>query len=135
MMRARIAAWLICIVWLCSCTSTASVQPAFISFRLAQPENQAAFSLYIDANGYVVRTIERRTDEFVLSKTDFATLLNQLDTVAFDRIAPLSDEERAQYRYYTITYQTHQIQLLEHAVPPALMPLMITFRRIIDVQL
>jgi len=134
-MRYRISAWLICVVLLSSCTSTANVQPAFISFRLAQPDNQAAFSLYIDANGYVVRTIDRRTDEFVLSSTDFATLLNQLDAVVFERIAPLSDEERAQHRYYTITYQTKQIQLLEHAVPPALMPLMITFRRIIDVEL
>ena len=134
-MRYRIATWLVCLVWLSSCTGTTSVQPAFISFRLAQPDNQAAFSLYIDANGYVVRTIDRRTDEFVLSSTDFATLLNQLDAVVFERIAPLSDEERAQHRYYTITYQTKQIQLLEHAVPPALMPLMITFRRIIDVEL
>lgn len=122
-------------IWLSSCTSTADVQPAFISFRLAHPDNQAVFSLYIDANGYVVRTIERRTDEFVLSSIDFATLLNQLDAVAFERITPLTDAERAAYRYYTITYQDQQIQLLEHAVPPALMPLMITFRRIVDVQL
>jgi len=134
-MRYRIATWLVCLVWLSSCTGTTNGQPAFISFRLAQPDNQAAFSLYIDANGYVVRTVDRRTDEFVLSSTDFATLLNQLDAVAFERIAPLSDEERAQHRYYTITYQNQQIQLLEHAVPPALMPLMITFRRIIDVEL
>jgi hypothetical protein len=122
-------------IWLSSCAGTAAVQPAFISFRLAQPDNQAAVSLYIDANGYVVRTVNRRTDEFVLSTTDFATLLNQLDTVAFERITPLSDTERANHRYYTIAYQSHQVQLLEHAVPPALMPLMITFQRIIDVQL
>ena len=121
------------IMLLVGCTWTGDVPPDYISFQVTPANQTASQRLHIDANGYVVRTADRRTDEFLLSSSDFATLLNQLDAIPFARYTMPTALELTQQQYYTITYQKQQIVVLDNAVPPAIVPLIITFQRIMSV--
>ncbi len=120
---------------LVGCTWAGDVPPDYISFQVIPANQTASQLLHIDANGYVVRTIERRTDEFLLSSSDFATLLNQLDSIPFARYTMPTTLDLAQQTHYTITYQQQRIVVLDNAVPPAIVPLLITFKRILSVSI
>jgi hypothetical protein len=93
--------------------------------------------LQIDANGYVIRTINRHTDEFQLSNNDFGLLIDQLQAVPFDRLDRryLPQKDAVNLTLYTINYQEHMVEMTDTAVPNIMAPLMLSFRRIIAVDL
>jgi hypothetical protein len=93
--------------------------------------------LQIDANGYVIRTENRHTDEFQLNEDDFGLILDQLQAVPFDRLDRryLPQQDAINLTHYTISYQGHIIEMTDTAVPNIMAPLMLSFRRIIAVKL
>lgn len=93
--------------------------------------------LQIDANGYVIRTVNRHTDEFLLSDDDFGLILDQLQAIPFDRLDRLylPEQDAANLTQYTIQYQDNVIEMTDTAVPSIMAPLMLSFRRIIAVEL
>lgn len=117
------------------CT-TAKFTP-LVTYRALNTYENTTILLQIDANGYVVRTVNRHTDEFQLSNDDFGLILDQLQAVPFDRLDRryLPQQDAINLTQYTISYQQHVIEMTDTAVPNIMAPLMLSFRRIIAVEL
>lgn len=108
-----------------------------VTYRAHNNYESTTIVLQIDANGYVIRTINRHTDEFQLGNDDFGLILDQLQAVPFDRLDRryLPEQDAINLTQYTISYQDHVIEMTDTAVPNIMAPLMLSFRRIIAVKL
>jgi len=108
-----------------------------VTYRAQNTYENSSIMLQIDANGYVIRTINRHTDEFQLSNNDFGLLIDQLQAVPFDRLDRryLPQKDAVNLTLYTINYQEHMVEMTDTAVPNIMAPLMLSFRRIIAVDL
>lgn len=130
---------LICVVMFL--VSTAGCAPTkfvpLVVYRAQNTYENTTILLQIDANGYVIRTVNRHTDEFQLSNDDFGLILDQLQAVPFDRLDRryLPEQDAINLTQYTISYQQHVIEMTDTAVPNIMAPLMLSFRRIIAVEL
>lgn len=115
-------------------------QPKFtplVTYRAFNAYENSTIVIQIDANGYVIRSHNRHTDEFQLSNDDFGLLLDQLQAVPFDRLDRryLPQQDAVNLTQYTISYQNNIIEMTDTAVPNIMAPLMLSFRRIIAVDL
>jgi hypothetical protein len=117
------------------CTQTKYVP--LVTYRADNTYENTTILLQIDANGYVIRTVNRHTDEFQLGNDDFGLILDQLQAVPFDRLDRryLPKQDAINLTKYTISYQEHVIEMTDTAVPNIMAPLMLSFRRIIAVEL
>lgn len=108
-----------------------------VTYRAQNTYENSTILLQIDANGYVIRTVNRHTDEFQLSDDDFGLILDQLQAVPFDRLDRryLPQQDAINLTQYTISYQEHVVEMTDTAVPTIMAPLMLSFRRIIAVEL
>jgi hypothetical protein len=108
-----------------------------VTYRAQNSYENSTIMLQIDANGYVIRTVNRHTDEFQLGDDDFGLILDQLQAIPFDRLDRryLPEQDAINLTQYTISYQNHVIEMTDTAVPNIMAPLMLSFRRIIAVDL
>ncbi len=126
----------IVILFTLSGCSSPTYEPLVV-YRAHNSYENSTITLQIDANGYVIRTHNRHTDEFQLSADDFGLIIDQLQAVPFDRLDRryLPTQDAANLTQYTISYQTHVVEMTDTAVPNIMAPLMLSFRRIIAVEL
>lgn len=131
----RVWIYIFILVSISGCTTT-KYEPLVI-YRAYNAYEDSTITLQIDANGYVIRTHNRHTDEFQLAKDDLGLIIDQLQAVPFDRLDRryLPTQDAANLTQYTITYQTHVVEMTDTAVPNIMAPLMLSFRRIIAVEL
>ncbi|MFZ9856811.1 MAG: hypothetical protein ACO3F2_00580 [Roseiflexaceae bacterium] len=117
------------------CTSTKYVP--LVTYHAQNNYENSTILLHIDANGYVIRTVNQNTDEFQLADDDFGLILDQLQEVPFDRLDRryLPEQDAINLTQYTISYQDHVVEMTDTAVPNIMAPLMLSFRRIIAVEL
>lgn len=120
-----------------SCGCTPAKYVPLVTYRAQNTYENTTILLQIDANGYVIRTVNRHTDEFQLSDDDFGLILDQLQAVPFDRLDRryLPKQDAINLTQYTISYQEHVVEMTDTAVPNIMAPLMLSFRRIIAVKL
>lgn len=116
---------------------TPSKYVPLVTYRAINTYENSTILLQIDANGYVIRTVNRHTDEFQLGNDDFGLILDQLQAVPFDRLDRryLPTQDAINLTQYTISYQEHVVEMTDTAVPTIMAPLMLSFRRIIAVEL
>lgn len=123
------------LITLTGCT-TVKYEP-LVMYRARNDYEDSTITIQIDANGYVIRTTNRHTDEFQLTNDDFGLIIDQLQAIPFDRLDRryLPTQDAANLTQYTISYQTYVIEMTDTAVPNIMAPLMLSFRRIIAVDL
>jgi len=131
----RLFVTFIILISLVGCT-----QPKYtplVVYRAHNAYENSTIVLQIDANGYVIRTVNRHTDEFQLNDDDFGLILDQLQAIPFDRLDRryLPQQDAVNLTQYTISYQDKVVEMTDTAVPNIMAPLMLSFRRIIAVDL
>ncbi len=119
---------------LASCAGIASTP--VVTYRVNTATQQQVAYLQIDPNGFVVRTIGEATDEFQLSQTDFALILDQM-RAANIRTMRLPDALPADGNgavFHTILSGTDQVTFADESAPSSIQPLLVTFQRILSVK-
>jgi hypothetical protein len=119
---------------LISCGSNAD--SPVITYRVESASQQQVAYMQIDANGYVVRTIKGETDEFQLGQSDFALVLEQIRAADLStmRLPDTTTSTKSAF-FHTILSGPHQISFAEQAVPESVKPLLVSFERILRVDI
>ena len=107
-----------------------------VTYRVESASQQQVAYMQIDANGYVVRTIKGETDEFQLGQSDFALVLEQIRAADLStmRLPDTTTSTKSAF-FHNILSGPHQISFAEQAVPESVKPLLVSFERILRVDI
>ena len=126
---------LVAIFVLASCAGIASTP--VVTYRVNTATQQQLAYLQIDPNGFVVRTIGDATDEFQLSQTDFALVLDQLRAakIPMMRLPDALPTGSAGAVFHTIMSGSDKVTFADRSAPSSVEPLVVTFLRFLRVKM
>ena len=119
-------------------TSCGGIAPTpVVTYRVNTATQQQLAYLQIDPNGFVVRTIGDETDEFQLSQTDFALVLDQLGAakIPMMRLPDALPTGNTGAVFHTIMSGSEQVTFADRSAPASVEPLLVTFQRILSVKI
>ncbi len=123
------------ILVLASCAGIASTP--VVTYRVNTATQQQLAYLQIDPNGFVVRTVGDATDEFQLSQTDFALVLDQMRAanIPMMRLPDAVPTGSTGAVFHTILSGSDQVTFADQSAPASVQPLLVTFQRILSVKI
>ena len=119
-------------------TSCGGIAPTpVVTYRVNTATQQQLAYLQIDPNGFVVRTIGDEPDEFQLSQTDFALVLDQMRAakIPMMRLPDALPTGSAGAVFHTIMSGSDQVTFADRSEPSSVEPLLVTFQRILSVKI